>query len=150
MAYENIPLNWEMLAMLGAVGVTAAGGAWKISQLISGRHISDRQMRYNRAEGRAETAEREAEKLRRRMDDVSGRLTDRERIAEALQADLAAVHAQPQNQQITGHPLKTIEELESRIAKYDKLRSALFGAEDEVWKLRGTAPPADFHTRMLE
>lgn len=48
-------------------------------------------------------------------------------------------------------PNKTlIEQLQLRVDKFDKLKDALLGSEDEVWKLRASAPPADFEKRMLQ
>jgi cellulose biosynthesis protein BcsQ len=34
------------------------------------------------------------------------------------------------------------------VKKFDELRDALFGAEDEVWNLRQSKPPRDFEARM--
>lgn len=39
--------------------------------------------------------------------------------------------------------------LQQRVDKFDSLKNALLGNEDEVWKLRASAPPADFERRML-
>jgi cellulose biosynthesis protein BcsQ len=150
MAYENVPLNWEILTLLGAVGVTGAGGAWKIAHLIAKSQIDDWKMKYSRAEGRAETAETELERLKRKLEVADDRFKEKDRLLTTLQADLASAVAQLQNPQISAQPMKTIEELQARIAKYDELRAALFGAEDEVWKLRDATPPTKFEQRMLD
>lgn len=43
-----------------------------------------------------------------------------------------------------------IEQLQQRVDKFDKLKDALLGSEDEVWKLRVSAPPADFEKKMMQ
>jgi cellulose biosynthesis protein BcsQ len=150
MAYENIPLNWEMLTLLGAVGTAGAAGAWKIAHLITAGQLNEWQLKYGLAQERASTAETELEKFKRRLEIADDRFKDKERLIATLQDDLCSARGQLQNPQVTTEPLKTIEELESRIAKYDKLRAALFGAEDEVWKLRDATPPTNFEERMLQ
>lgn len=150
MAYDNIPLNWEMLTLLGAVGVAGAGGAWKIAHLITAGQLSEWQLKYGLAQQRAETAETELEKYKRRLELADDRFKVNERLITNLQIDLAHALAQKENAQLTTAPLKAVEELEARIAKYEALRSALFGAEDEVWKLRDPIVPTNFHKRMLE
>ena len=38
--------------------------------------------------------------------------------------------------------------MKARLKKFDELRDALFGAEEEVWNLRKPQPPRDFEARM--
>jgi cellulose biosynthesis protein BcsQ len=42
-----------------------------------------------------------------------------------------------------------VEQLQQRVDKFDSLKNALLGAEDEVWKLRNAEPPSNFEARML-
>jgi len=41
MAFESIPLNWEMLSLLGGVGTTAAGAAWKAAQMLGNARLRE-------------------------------------------------------------------------------------------------------------
>ena len=150
MAYDSIPLNWEMLSLLGAVGIAGAGGAWKISHLITAGQLSEWRLKYGLAQQRAEIAETELEKHRRKLELADDRFKVNERLITTLQIDLARALTQKENPQLATAPLKSVEELEARIAKYEALRSALFGAEDEVWKLRDSIVPTSFDKRMLE
>ena len=43
-----------------------------------------------------------------------------------------------------------IDQLKQRVTKFDQLKDALLGAEDEVWKLRQANPPSDFERRMTQ
>jgi flagellar biosynthesis GTPase FlhF len=149
MAYENIPLNWEMLTSLGAVGTAGAAGAWKIAHLITAGQLSEWQLKYGFAQQRAETAETELANFKRKLEHADDRYKEKDRLLATLQDDLWSTRTQIQNPQASQVPLKTIEELEARIAKFDNLRAALFGTEDEVWKLRDANPPTNFHERML-
>ncbi len=133
--------------MLGAASTVGAAGAWKIAHSITSAHVHEWQLKFSFAQQRTDTAEVECEKFRRKLEVTADRLRDAERLTARLQIDLAG--AQRANAQASALPLQTMEELEGRIAKYDALRSALFGAEDEVWKLREPMPPTDFRNRML-
>lgn len=65
-------------------------------------------------------------------------------------ADLQLLTTQPLAGNAIGLQLQQVDELKSRLAKYDQLRDALFGAEDEVWQLRAANPPDDYERRMRE
>jgi cellulose biosynthesis protein BcsQ len=147
MAYDNVPLNWEVLSLLGAACTVGAAGAWKIAHSITSAHVNEWQLKFSFAQQRTDTAEVECERFRRKLEVTEDRLRNAERLTARLQIDLAG--AQRANAQAPALPLQTMEELEARIARYDALRSALFGAEDEAWKLREPMPPTDFRNRML-
>lgn len=150
MAYEGIPLNWEMLSLLGAVGVTAAGGAWKLANSISKGQLNEWQLKHGLAQQRADTAETDIEKFKLKVDRAGEHTRDLERQLAKIEVDLGTAIAQGQGPAKAGEHLKIIEELKARVGKFDQLRDALFGAEDEVWRLRETQAPTDFQKRMLE
>jgi cellulose biosynthesis protein BcsQ len=65
-----------------------------------------------------------------------------------LRADLGvAVAASPQAGQL-GAQLQSLDEMKKRVAKYDELRDALTGNEDELWRFRGITQPENFEARM--
>jgi cellulose biosynthesis protein BcsQ len=153
MAYENIPLNWETLGILGSVFSTAFGAgatvAWAIGHRITSLQLNQWQIKFGLAQQQAQVSEVELEKFKRKMEVAQDRFDADKRLIASLQVDLASALAQKENAQTVGSPLQTVEELEARVAKYEALRSALFGAEDEVWKLREPMPPINFRDRML-
>jgi chromosome partitioning protein len=148
MAYENIPINWELLTLLGAVGTTGAASAWTIARLITSGQLSEWQLKYSFAHQRASTTELEIDRLKQKLEVAEDRLKRSEGLIATLRDDLARALSTNPNEQFPALPLKTVEELESRITKYEALRSALLGEEDEVWKLRDSMQPAEFRSRM--
>jgi cellulose biosynthesis protein BcsQ len=66
-----------------------------------------------------------------------------ERVQE-LTTELIATRGARQAGDATG----LIDGLRQRVDKFDKLKNALLGSEDEVWKLRDAVPPVDFERRM--
>lgn len=52
-------------------------------------------------------------------------------------------NARPADAGFREHSL-LVAELKGRVAKYDQLRNALLGSDDELWRLRGTPPTAEW------
>src|SRR5690349_19014881 len=157
MAYESIPVNWEMLTLLGGVAVTTAGGAWKVANSIAKYRLeamqtkyNDEQKRANDEQRRAINAEAEAANLKLDQSGSAKRIADLLCQIEELQADLQKVIRNERGTEEADEQLKIIEDLRAKLAKLDKLKEALFGEEDEVWKLRKEQPPEDFARRMRE
>jgi len=72
-----------------------------------------------------------------------------EKIVE-LKSDFAKCAADLQSIQTgngAGHQL--IDVLQVKLKKFDELKDALFGPENEVWRLKETRPPENFKERML-
>jgi cellulose biosynthesis protein BcsQ len=157
MAYESIPVNWEMLTLLGGVAVTTAGGAWKVANSIAKYRLEALQTKYNEEQKRANdeqrraiNAEAEAAKLKLDLSGSTKRIVDLLCQIEELQADLQRALTDVRGPEEADEQLKIIEDLRAKLAKLDELKEALLGEEDEVWKLRKKQPPDDFARRMRE
>jgi chromosome partitioning protein len=142
MAFEGIPLNWEMLSLVAGVGAAGAGGAWKICQFLSRVQLRELEAKLAFHAHRSETQTTDLQKSQLTIDRQKDRIRDQETLITNLEADLKNGSGE------TG--ARTIEELHTRVRSFDQLRDALLGNEDEVWKLRNTQAPADFLRRMKE
>jgi chromosome partitioning protein len=141
MMYESIPFNWEMLSLVGGAGVLGAGGTWKLAQAI----YSENRERIKRA--------RKLDRLLRASNDQCKEkdriIAENATLIAALKKDLDRTSAEvPNDYQDTTPPRATLEELDKRVARYEELRSALLGEEDEAWRLRELSRPPDFLKRM--
>ena len=83
----------------------------------------------------------ELDRLKPAYDRINSQVHDKTEEILVLRAALKDRSDQP-NQEL-------IQQLQQRVDKFDKLKDALLGSEDEVWKLRASTPPADFEKRML-
>src|SRR5262249_48047298 len=106
--------------------------------------------KYDVAHARAITAETDVEKLKLKLfraEDHIGQLITQ--IAK-LEIDLRDSIARNQGADKASERLEIIEELRATVAKFNSLKDALFGAEDDVWTLREARPPDNFEQRMRD
>lgn len=89
-----------------------------------------------------ENKQNELDRLKPSYERFSQQLADKN---EEILAMRSAIRAKPDTQHN-----ELIEQLQKRVDKFDQLKSALLGAEDEVWKLREAVPPTDFERRMTQ
>ena len=135
-----MPLNWEMLSLVGGVCATSAGAGWKVCQMLGKMHLRELEAKLAFHTHLTETQSNEVRKHKLATDDLekcNGRL---QQLNEKLAADL--------EEGLSKEAFRTIEELKFRVTNFDQLRHALLGDEDEVWKLRGTVAPPNFVERM--
>ena len=142
MAFESIPLNWEMLSLVGGASATAAGAAWKTCQMLGKVNLRELEAKLAVYAHRAEIQSSEVERQQLTVSQLQDRNQEHRQLIAKLRADL-------QNGLSEGGA-RTIEELSTRLKNLDKLREALLGDEDEVWKLRETQAPPNFLERMRE
>jgi hypothetical protein len=89
MAYDSVPLNWEMLTMLGGTFAAGATVAWQIGHRITSVQINEWQLKYGFAQQRSEATEVELERFKRKLEVAQDRFNANERLMASLQADLA-------------------------------------------------------------
>lgn len=140
MAFDGVPLSWEILSFVAGAAGTGAAAAWAISQAITKAGARELEARLyvctQKSQNLADDLNRETVKV----DRLETRLADRDRTIAALEADAAKTMPEPNRE--------LIEELKARVMNFDLLRDALLAGEGEVWKLREILPPADFERRM--
>jgi cellulose biosynthesis protein BcsQ len=70
-----------------------------------------------------------------------------ERVNEQIQ-EITTLRGQLNARPGDKQDVAAFEMLRERVDKFDRLKDALLGSEDEVWRLRTAAPPQDFERRM--
>jgi hypothetical protein len=147
-ALPDIPLNWEMLAIVGTVGAAALAAGWAVGR-TSGHGV-------------AQTLREQKELLRLRLSLQEADLNNykvaqahsQERIVELaesyakLVADFRSLAGARQVGEEVHRHLQLVEQLQGRLHRYERLREALRGSEDDVWNLFESKPPGDFEAAM--
>lgn len=148
MALSDIPMTWDVLVAAATGLATAFGVGWKYRSLHSGTAFNDEKSRADLARQRAEGLEVDYQKSKASLERAQERIAELVRENEKARADLQIIASNPLNTQALEPHLKQIDDLKKRIEKFDQLRDALFGAEEDVWKLRTSQPPPNFDSRM--
>ena len=141
MAFENIPMTWDILAVLAGVATTGAAASWAIAHAISKANAKELEARLTACMQKSVNLATDLNTESLRVERFQERVREKDRLIEELERDL--------KKGMSKQDLEVIEELKNRVRNFDQLRDALLGSEDEVWKLRTTLPPADFAMRML-
>lgn len=76
------------------------------------------------------------------------RILELERQVTKADADLKILASTRASDSTLQQYVMLLDELQGRVSKYDELRSALLGPEDELWRLRGSAPDPDWATAL--
>jgi cellulose biosynthesis protein BcsQ len=142
MAFDGIPLNWEILSLVAGAAGTGAAAAWAISQAVTKAGARELEARLIACTQKSSTLGTDLEKETLKVERLEGRLKERDRTIETLESAASKTMSEGN--------LEIMEELKSRVHNFDRLRDALLGADDEVWKLRETQQPPDFDRRMRE
>lgn len=140
MAFDGIPLNWEILSLVAGAAGTGAAAAWAISQAITKAGARELEARLYACTQKSHNLADELNRETIKVDRLETRLAERDRTIAALEADAAKTMPEPNRE--------LIDELKARLMNFDRLRDALLAGDDEVWKLRQTQPPSDFERRM--
>ena len=140
MAFESIPLNWEMLSLVGGASATAAGAAWKTCQMLGRVHLRELEAKLAFYAHRADTESSEVDRHKLVVDQLQVRTVEQQQLIAKLKADL--------KNRLPEDGARTIDELSARVKNFDQLRKALLGDEGEVWKLQRTNAPPNFLERM--
>ena len=76
MAFESIPLNWEMLSLVGGASATAAGAAWKTCRMLGRVHLRELEAKLGVYAHRAENQSIEIDRHKFAVDELKGRICD--------------------------------------------------------------------------
>jgi cellulose biosynthesis protein BcsQ len=112
---------------------------------------------HGKGSGR-ETREEQRATIDRLRADLNSVQTDYERLKPGAERSIEKVYELTQenislkalmdSRPDSGQHGVLIKQLQQRLEKFDRLKDALLGSEDEVWKLREATAPADFERRM--
>src|SRR5262245_27847724 len=114
MAFEGIPLNWEMLTLVGGACAATAGGSWKACQMLCRMQIKELEAKLGAYAHHAEIQSTDLANCKDIAERQKQRIYDQERLIEKLNADLDAGP-------ISDEAINTIEELKKRIKNFDEL-----------------------------
>lgn len=152
MAISDIPLNWEILALVGTACTAVAAGAW-----IVGRASSQGEARALKVENdflrlRLNLAEADSDKYKAGLQEVQDRIVELSGEYAKLLAGLktptsGAIH----EQRAQLEHLQLVEQLQTRLNRFTGLRDAVVaGTEEDVWNLLEKIAPEDFERRMRD
>lgn len=138
---------WGALGTVGTLLVLAFTAGWGLRAALSGTALKDALARCSLSDQRVDTAETDLEKLKLTFIRANDRIQE-------LALENASLHEQIKLLVIQGtdgkEQAKIIGDLRLRVDKFDKLKDALFGSEEDLWNLRVAEPPANFEARMRE
>ena len=138
---------WGGVGALASVLAAAFLSGWGLKSAISGTAHRDAKAEADLARLRSNTAETELEKLKlshnRSVERVQELATENSRLHGSIAKLGSGLEGGAEQASI-------VSNLRQRLAKFDELKNALFGAEDDVWKLRAAMAPERFEARMRE
>ena len=146
---KELPAEW----VTGAAGValTVVSGAFLLGRQLVKSHCNEVVRLAKLSEGhekqRAIMFSEELGTAKQSISNRDLRVLELERENVRLRADLATIGATRSDNAVPPQ-LQIIEELKQRNARFDELREALTGPEEELWKLRGDLMPPDLAARL--
>jgi cellulose biosynthesis protein BcsQ len=150
-AISDIPLNWEVLALVGTACTAVAAGAW-----IVGRASSQSEARALKVENdflrlRLNLAEADSDKYKAGLQEVQDRIVEMSGEYAKLLAGLKTPTSGVNEQRAQLEHLQLVEELQTRLKRFTGLRDAVVaGTEEDVWNMLDKIAPQDFERRMRE
>lgn len=149
----GLPLTKEvvdlLLTAIGAAVLPVIGGAWMLGKSHTSGQISTLKTENNFLKLRADTAETDLDKLKVSYERSHERGTELILENARFRAELEALSRSSGAPEVVRHS-EIVTELKARLEAFDRLKDALLGAEDELWKLRTPSPPEQFETRMRQ
>jgi cellulose biosynthesis protein BcsQ len=153
--FELVAKVWDFLNQLPTkeklkIAVSGLGAAATAAYFL---------YRHGKSTGNV-TAEHLKAQVDRLRTDLNSTQTELDRTKPAAERLQERVNEQKQEilslrSQVASRPGDTqdtaaLELLRQRVDKFDRLKDALLGSEDEVWRLRAAVAPHDFEKRMLD
>ena len=138
---------WGAVAATASlIGATFLGG-WGLKSAISGTAHRDAKAEADLARLRANTAETDLEKLKLSQARAVERVQD---LAIENSKLLSLVNTRQAGGAVEEQEAAIVADLRARVSKFNSLKDALFGAEDDLWRLRAASPPEKFESRMRD
>ncbi len=143
-------LNSTVILTLGQIlaGLApAAGGlfgAYKFGKSSMKDAVELANLREGHEKQRAIAASEDLATAKQTLVNRDARMIELERQISKSGADLQILAASRHNDPMIQSQLALVSELQGRVAKFDQLRGALLGSEEELWRLRGENPTTEW------
>lgn len=134
-------------ALLSGVGTTFGAG-YLLKKSMSGSALADANQRAELANQRATSLKDDFDKTKAALERANEKNLELAGENQKARADYQILLHSTGTSAAGAPQLQQIDDLKARLKKFDELRDALFGAEEEVWNLRKPQPPRDFEARM--
>jgi cellulose biosynthesis protein BcsQ len=137
-------LSWKevlgaLVTLLGAF-LSSLFVAYKVGKSSMKEAVELAQLRTGIERQRITQLSEETATAKQTISNREMRIAELERQTTKSEADLAILAASRQNDPGIQQHLMLVDELKVRVAKFDQLRGALLGPEEELWRLRGDVP----------
>jgi chromosome partitioning protein len=142
---SEFPANYIIGAASAIVSaiIGAFGLGWSLFRSSSKQAVTLAKLSEAHEKQRATVLSEELATAKQTVANRETRILELDRHVTKLEADLKLLQsAHPDDDRLGGY-LQLVTELKERLRKYDELRSALLGPEEELWRLRGGSPPDD-------
>ena len=132
--------------MLSIAGATAAfvWGVYKYGKHTMKEAVELANLREGYEKQRATASSEDLATSKQTIVNRDARISELERQITKSDADLKVLGASRQNDANIQSHLLLVDELQARVAKFDQLRNALLGSEEELWRLRGANPTSEW------
>ena len=149
---ELVKLSFEDVAKIAAVlgsGIgTTFGAGFYLKKSMTGSALTDANARADLVRQRAETCRDDLARSEAALQRANEKNLELAGENQKARADYQILLHSTGTSAAGAPQLQQIDDLKARLKKFDELRDALFGAEEEVWNLRQPQPPRDFEARM--
>lgn len=142
-----VPLEW----ILGAASTTAGGLWWtyRLGRISMADHLKLSEQKEGLETLRAIGLNEDLATCKQTLQNREARIRELERQLSSAETDLKVLVAKRPDLAIQGD-LLLVDELQTRVAKFDELRDALLGSEQELWRLRGEIPSTAWAKALRE
>jgi chromosome partitioning protein len=140
-----------MLALVGTACTAAAAGAWIVSRASSQSEARALKVENDFLKLRLSLAEADLDKYKAGLQEVQERMVELSGQYATLVTNLKTTTSDAANQQSVGLHLQLVDELQTQLKRFTKLRDAVVaGTEEDVWNLLEKIAPEDFERRMRD
>lgn len=123
-------MDLQLLGMFATTAVVSGGACFALARFIASTHVAAADKLRTISDRNAQEAIDENKTIKASLKNRDIQILELER--QLLKSDMDLKSSLPADR------VRLLEELQSRVVRFDQLREALLGSEDEVWKLRGT------------
>lgn len=148
----NLGVSNEALLALVVAAVGGVAGLLKLVHMAGRRGMSDQVNLAKLSEAherqRVISFSEENSTLKQTVANRDARLLELQREVDRANIDLKQLsQARPDDKAVQEYASR-LSELQSRVGRFDELRNALLGTEEELWKLRGQQPTAEWADKL--
>ncbi|MCF6199781.1 MAG: AAA family ATPase [Hyphomicrobiaceae bacterium] len=145
MDLTTLTITLPLMAILGTLGTTVlvvGGAVWALCRFVGSSSVEAAKQNARDRRARAQELLQDLEKCKLHTSRTDERIVELEIEKAKCIADLRAV------QSGEGQGGQLIDDLQGKLKKFNDLKNALFGPENELWRLRDAIPPENYFERM--